>query len=81
MRLEGKPESIKQAVLQDTRENHRFLSKAGRKGAEHAANNRAIREAMKKERLAELIAEQAKIYRIADGDVLPPDPNDIAGLE
>ena len=58
------------------------LSRMGRVGARHSAINRALREEERKKRILEATIEKAKTETITpDGDVLPPDPDLIAGLE
>ena len=62
--------------------DHDALSNMGRKGAEHAALNRALRKEEDKKRLQEAALEQAKLLSLSpEGDVLPPDPSIIASLE
>ena len=67
MKLERTPLHIRKAKLEG---NTELLSKAGKKGAEHAAIKAAL-EAEKKERE---FMEHAKHYHVnLEGDVLPPE--------
>jgi len=71
MRLEGRPEGVKNARLMDDRQALRAM---GRKGAESAARNRAIQEAEHAKEIENLALEQSRLYSLSpEGDVLPPE--------
>lgn len=79
MRNEGRPKQVQDALWHA---DQNALSAMGRKGGRQAAENRALREAERNERVQEIILEKARTETITnDGDVLPPDPNIIADLE
>lgn len=65
-----RPQEVRKAMQKGDQEK---LSAMGKKGGEKAADNRAIRDALRDAELQELKEEQAKLYSTSpEGDVLPP---------
>jgi hypothetical protein len=86
MRSEGRPKEVGRAVFED---DHGALSAMGKKGAETAARNRALRKEAEelsrdaqKTRLKEAELEQAEVLSVSpEGDVLPADPKIVEALK
>lgn len=65
-----RPPEVRQAIFAGDRNT---LSAMGKKGGEKAADNRAIKDALRDAELEKLKEEQAKLYSTSpEGDVLPP---------
>lgn len=76
--MERKPEAVREAQRKTDAE---ALAHMGARGGIHAGLMNADRKSKQEQDLDAFMARQEQIYRIDEGDVLPPDPKIVESFE